>query len=123
NFSPAQPLQNSLRLPLLYPMDNRASRLVLRKPRHRRKKILRRKVRLRRQLMQISPPNPEFTWEKQNQWNIGMDLTTLQNRLNVTAEIYHELSYDLIYDSFPVPPLTGSQSLESAINIGEVENR
>lgn len=68
-------------------------------------------------------PNPEFTWEKQNQWNIGMDLTTLQNRLNVTAEIYHKHSYDLIYDSFPVPPLTGSHSLESAINIGEVENR
>src|SRR5690606_12453876 len=43
--------------------------------------------------------NPEFTWEKQNQWNIGMDLTTLQNRLNVTAEIYHKHSYDLIYDS------------------------
>src|SRR5690606_26384112 len=43
-------------------------------------------------------PHPEFTSEKQNQWHIGMDLTTLQNRLHVTAEIYHNHSYDWIYD-------------------------
>ena len=71
----------------------------------------------------IRVPNPEFTWEKQKQWNIGVDLTALNNRLSVNAEVYHKHSFDLIYDSFPVPPLTGSNSLESAINIGEVENK
>lgn len=68
-------------------------------------------------------PNPEFSWEKQNQWNVGMDLTALNNRLNVTAEVYNKHSYDLIYDNFPVPPLTGSNNLESSVNIGEVENK
>lgn len=71
----------------------------------------------------IRVPNPNFSWEKQKQWNIGMDLTALNNRLSFTAEVYDKFSYDLIYDNFPVPPLTGSNSLESAVNIGEVQNK
>lgn len=68
-------------------------------------------------------PNPLFSWEKQKQWNVGLDLTALNDRLHFTGEIYNKHSYDLIYDSFPVPPLTGANSLESAVNIGEVENK
>ena len=68
-------------------------------------------------------PNPEFTWEKQNQWNVGMDLEMLRNRLSVTGDIYYKHSFDLIYSQFPVPPLTGSYYLETSVNIGEVENR
>lgn len=68
-------------------------------------------------------PNPEFSWEKQKQTNFGVDITALNERLNLTAEIYRKHSYDLIYSTFPVPPLTGSNSLESSVNIGEVENK
>lgn len=68
-------------------------------------------------------PNPNFSWEKQKQWNLGMEFTTLNKRLTFTGEIYKKHSFDLIYDKFPVPPLTGSNSLESAVNIGEVENK
>ena len=68
-------------------------------------------------------PNPEFSWEKQKQWNIGADLSLFNSRLNLTAEVYDKFSYDLIYESFSVPPLTGSNSLESAVNIGEVRNK
>ena len=46
----------------------------------------------------------------------------MKNRLSFTAEVYRKHSYDLIYSNFPVPPLTGSNSLESSVNIGEVEN-
>ena len=68
-------------------------------------------------------PNPLFSWEKQKQWNVGVDISMLENRLNFTAELYNKHSYDLIYSAFPVPPLTGSHTLESSINIGEVENK
>jgi TonB-linked SusC/RagA family outer membrane protein len=68
-------------------------------------------------------PNPEFSWEKQKQWNIGLDLGAFNNRLSLTAEVYKKHSYDLIYSRFPVPPLTGSNNLESAVNIGSVENK
>lgn len=68
-------------------------------------------------------PNSEFTWEKQNQWNFGVDLELLNNRFSLTADIYKKHSYDLIYSDFPVPPLTGSYYLSSSVNIGEVENK
>jgi len=68
-------------------------------------------------------PNPLFSWEKQKQWNVGVDVSMFENRLNLTAELYNKHSYDLIYSAFPVPPLTGSHTLESSINIGEVENK
>ncbi|WP_164111764.1 MULTISPECIES: SusC/RagA family TonB-linked outer membrane protein [Sphingobacterium] len=68
-------------------------------------------------------PNPDFSWEKQKQWNVGVDVTTLKDRLTLTAELYDKFSYDLIYSKFPVPPLTGSHSLTTAVNIGEVRNK
>ncbi|SKB89035.1 TonB-linked outer membrane protein, SusC/RagA family [Sphingobacterium nematocida] len=68
-------------------------------------------------------PNPNFSWEKQKQWNIGVDVTTLKNRLTFTAEVYDKFSYDLIYSKFPVPPLTGSHTLTTSVNIGEVRNK
>lgn len=68
-------------------------------------------------------PNPLFSWEKQKQWNVGADLTLLDIRLNITADVYDKFSYDLIYSDFPVPPLTGSNTLTSAVNIGEVRNK
>ncbi|WP_221929905.1 SusC/RagA family TonB-linked outer membrane protein [Fodinibius sediminis] len=68
-------------------------------------------------------PNPDFTWEKQKQKNIGVDLATLNNRLDISFEAYNKHSYDLIYSNFPVPPLTGSYYLTSSVNIGEVENK
>ena len=68
-------------------------------------------------------PNSEFTWEKQNQLNFGVDLELLNNKFSLTADIYKKHSYDLIYSDFPVPPLTGSYYLSSSVNIGEVENK
>lgn len=68
-------------------------------------------------------PNNNFSWEKQKQWNIGLDLSTLKDRLTFTAEVYDKFSYDLIYSDFPVPPLTGSYYLTTSLNIGEVRNK
>src|SRR5690606_34912662 len=36
-------------------------------------------------------PNYEFTWEKQKQWNLGLDLSTLNDRLNRSEEHTSEL--------------------------------
>ena len=68
-------------------------------------------------------PNPNFTWEKQEQLNVGVDIKMLNNRLSLTADAYNKYSYDLIYSNFPVPPLTGSHTLTSSVNIGEVRNK
>ena len=36
-------------------------------------------------------PNPDFGWEKQEQWNIGFDLGLLKNKLALTADIYKNI--------------------------------
>lgn len=68
-------------------------------------------------------PNPMFTWEKQKQWNLGIDFSLFKNKLSGSFDIYQKYSYDLIYSDFPVPPLTGSYYLTTAANIGEVKNK
>lgn len=68
-------------------------------------------------------PNPDFTWEKQKQYNAAVDFSFLNSRLSGTFEVYNKDSYDLIYGDFPVPPLTGSYYLVTAMNIGEVKNK
>ena len=40
-------------------------------------------------------PNPNFTWEKQKQLNVGVDIKMLNNRLSVTADAY-DISYTYI---------------------------
>jgi len=41
--------------------------------------------------------NPELTWEQTKQFNIGFDLTTLQNRLTFSADYYNKKTRDLIF--------------------------
>ena len=67
-------------------------------------------------------PNPDFSWEKQTQWDVGFDLSMLNNRLNVTADLYKKHSFDLIFSDFPVPAMTGSYYLSTSVNVGAVEN-
>lgn len=40
--------------------------------------------------------NSELTWEKTNDLNIGLDLLMLNNRINVTVDVYNRNIYDLI---------------------------
>ena len=40
--------------------------------------------------------NPDLTWETTTEWNVGLDLGFFNNRLNVTAEYYNRVIYDLL---------------------------
>ena len=71
----------------------------------------------------MAPSNLEntfLTWEKQNQFNFGIDASFFRNRINLTAEHFISRSHQLLL-SVDVPQITGfSTALQ---NIGEVENR
>ena len=41
-------------------------------------------------------PNPNLTYEKKHEFNVGMDLGFLNNRINVTFDLYRRNNYDLI---------------------------
>lgn len=43
-----------------------------------------------------SPPNQNLRWEKTSNWNVGVDLSVLNNRVSATVDAYHRVSDDLI---------------------------
>ncbi len=63
--------------------------------------------------------NKDLTWEKNNNWNIGLD-ARLFDRVGLTAEYYHKTTKDLLMNA-TVPSTTGFGS--ALTNIGSMENR
>ncbi|GAB2790466.1 TonB-dependent receptor [Rhabdobacter roseus] len=64
--------------------------------------------------------NPNLTWEKSLQTDIGMELGLLRNRIFVVADYYSRITSDLLL-SVQVPSITGFTSANQ--NIGKVENK
>lgn len=64
--------------------------------------------------------NTNLGWETTTQYNVGLDLTLLKGKVNVTADAYHKSSKDLLFN-FPVNYYTGFASV--ATNFGSIENR
>jgi TonB-linked SusC/RagA family outer membrane protein len=64
-------------------------------------------------------PNPDLTWETQEQLNGGIDLALLKGRINITADYFISRNKDLLLN-VNIPTATGfSTALQ---NIGEVKN-
>ena len=64
--------------------------------------------------------NPNLTWEKSRQTDIGMELGLFKNRVFLLADYYSRITSDLLL-SVQVPSLTGFTSANQ--NIGRVENK
>lgn len=43
-----------------------------------------------------NPPNPYLRWEKTTNWNVGLDMGVLNNRITFSIDAYHRVSSDLI---------------------------
>lgn len=65
-------------------------------------------------------PNPDLKWETTKQSNIGVDMGFLNNRLNITADLYKKTTDDLLLTR-PVPAASGF--ITKLENIGAVENK
>lgn len=64
--------------------------------------------------------NPNLKWETTTSYNLGLDLTFLQGRLNGSIDIYHKSTTDLL-NNRQLPSLIGYSSVKA--NIGEIWNR
>lgn len=65
-------------------------------------------------------PNSGLTWETTTQYNAGLDLSFLKNRITLNADVYLKLTEDLLYN-VPIPRTTGFSSVTQ--NIGSIENK
>ncbi len=65
-------------------------------------------------------PNNSLTWETTTQYDAGIDLSFVNNRIVFNADAYLKKTMDLLYD-VPIPSTTGFNYITQ--NIGEIENR
>lgn len=69
-----------------------------------------------------SVPTPNLIWEKNQQYNVGLDFS-LFNRLNGTIEYYQRNAIDLLfYKEFPLSGQVGAAIGENT-NLGDLTNR
>jgi len=64
--------------------------------------------------------NPDLSWEKTTQTNIGLDLTMFNNRVTFTADAYLKKTNDLLIN-VQVAPSTALGT--KALNVGSMENK
>lgn len=67
-----------------------------------------------------TPANKKLTWEKTRTINLGFDLRTLNNRLDISFDYYDKYTTDLI-GTLMLNPTTGW--LSTTGNLGEMSNR
>lgn len=68
--------------------------------------------------------NPSFTWERANNYNIGLDGTILGGMFDFTAEyFYNKRDQILIQETGSTPASSGINSLLPPVNAGIVENK
>ena len=67
-----------------------------------------------------SPPNQNLRWEKTKNWNVGLDMGVLNNRISFSVDGYYRKSEDLI-GTRALPQENGFQF--STVNWAEVTNK
>jgi len=64
--------------------------------------------------------NPNLKWETTEQYDLGIDLAFLDNRISLTGDIYQKNTYDLLLQA-TLPASSGYT--EAMINVGSMRNR
>ncbi|MCX6246726.1 MAG: TonB-dependent receptor [Bacteroidetes bacterium] len=68
----------------------------------------------------IQLPNPDLKWESTTQTGLGLDVSVLKNRINLTFDVYYNHTKDLLLQR-PIPASSGYYTISS--NIGQLENK
>jgi TonB-linked SusC/RagA family outer membrane protein len=64
--------------------------------------------------------NPDITWEKQQQYNLGLDLGLLNNRMQLSADLFYIQNKDLLMEH-SLPATTGFSTMVE--NVGAITNK
>ncbi|NMM47553.1 SusC/RagA family TonB-linked outer membrane protein [Marinigracilibium pacificum] len=72
-------------------------------------------------IAQTSIANPNLTWEETTQYDIGFDLTFLNSRVNIIADVYLKKTDNLLF--FRQLPWSSGFSQDNGSNIGKMENK
>ena len=71
---------------------------------------------------QANNPNPKLKWQADEQFNVGIDVTILKNRISGTVDFFQKITTDLLYRSYPIEP-SPQGSVVTWINLdGKIQN-
>ncbi|WP_297815671.1 TonB-dependent receptor [Segetibacter sp.] len=65
-------------------------------------------------------PNPNLQWEETKQWDIGVQSSFFQSRINLNVNVYNKRTVNNLI-GVPLPFTTGFPSVNQ--NVGEIENK
>jgi hypothetical protein len=71
-------------------------------------------------------PNPIVKWEESEQFDLGIDIKLLNNKIDVSADYFVKTTNDLLISNIPVSGILGVAAPGAAgptINAGEVRNK
>ena len=66
-------------------------------------------------------PNPDLRWEQTSQWNIGLEGSFFNRRLNVGTDFYYKKTKDA-FTTVPVSSVNGVPNNAFVMNGGDIEN-
>lgn len=67
-----------------------------------------------------NPENPDLKWETTRQWDIGLDVGIINNRINITADYFNKLTSGILQQK-TIPDYDGGGS--QLVNLGSVSNK
>ncbi|RZK77066.1 MAG: TonB-dependent receptor, partial [Pedobacter sp.] len=65
-------------------------------------------------------PNDNLSWETSSQWNLGLDLKLVNERVSLTVDAYRTITRDLLL-TVQLPQQSGFES--RLVNLGKTENK
>lgn len=65
-------------------------------------------------------PNPDLKWETTHQYNVGLDLGFLKNRISVNADLYYKRTTDMLLNADVASQIGSYKQWQ---NIGSVDNK
>lgn len=72
---------------------------------------------------QVTNGNPLLKWQSDRQYNIGLDITVLKNRISATVDYFNKLTTDLLFPTIPIQPAPANGVVTWQNIAGEIENK
>ncbi|WP_336517135.1 SusC/RagA family TonB-linked outer membrane protein [Pollutibacter soli] len=73
-------------------------------------------------LIQVNSPNPDLKWQSDQQFDIGLDFSMMDDRISGTIDFFHKSTSDLLFPSPPIQPAPPSSVVRWVNLDGEVIN-
>ena len=72
---------------------------------------------------QVTNANPDLKWQSDRQYNVGLDVALLKNKITATVDYFNKLTTDLLFPTVPIQPAPPGGSVTWENIAGKIENK